>query len=150
MTDIVSARQRSKNMAAIHSHDTKPEVYFRKLLFSKGFRYRKNYNKIEGHPDIYLAKYKTAIFINGCFWHRHENCKYAYTPKSNIEFWNKKFTNNIQRDRVVREKLHEQNIKCLVIWECTVKRMKKDPETAQKVLDTTITFLQSDRLFLTI
>lgn len=150
MTDIVSAGQRSKNMAAIRSHDTKPEVYFRKLLFAKGFRYRKNYKNIEGHPDIYLAKYKTAIFINGCFWHRHENCKYAYNPKSNMEFWNRKFENNIQRDKVVRTKLSEQNIKCLVIWECTVKRMKKDPETAQKVLDMTIHFFLSNQLYLSI
>lgn len=78
MADIVSQEQRSKNMSAIRNKDTKPEIYIRHLLFSHGYRYRKNCSLITGCPDIYLAKYKTAIFINGCFWHRHANCKFAY------------------------------------------------------------------------
>ena len=89
MTDIKSPEERSRNMAAIRSKDTKPEVYLRKLLFAQGYRYRKNYKKIPGHPDIYLPKYRTAIFVHGCFWHRHQGCKYAYMPYSNIEFWKK-------------------------------------------------------------
>ena len=86
--DIKSAEDRSRNMAAIRSKDTKPEIFFRKLLFANGFRYRKNVNYVPGHPDLYLAKYHTAIFVHGCFWHRHKGCKYAYMPKSRQEFWN--------------------------------------------------------------
>lgn len=89
--DIVTSEQRSKNMSAIHSKNTRPEIYFRKLLFAEGYRYSLNAKNIPGHPDIYLRKYNTAIFINGCFWHRHEGCKYAYLPKSRVEFWQKKF-----------------------------------------------------------
>ena len=81
MADIKSPEDRSRNMAAIRNKDTKPEIYLRNLLFAEGYRYRKNYAKIPGHPDIYLPKYKTAIFVHGCFWHRHQGCKYAYMPK---------------------------------------------------------------------
>lgn len=87
--DIKTPEERSKNMAAIHSRNTKPEIWFRKQLFARGYRYRLNTNRIQGHPDIYLRKYNTAIFIHGCFWQRHQGCKYAYMPKSRVEFWNK-------------------------------------------------------------
>ena len=102
MADIVSPEQRSQNMAAIRSRDTKPEVYFRKLLFAKGYRYRIAAKNIPGHPDIFLRKYNTAIFIHGCFWHRHHGCKYAYTPKSREDFWQNKFEANIKRDYIVK------------------------------------------------
>ena len=105
--DIVTPEQRSKNMAAIRSKDTKPEVYFRKLLFAKGYRYSLNSKTVPGHPDIYLRKYNTAVFVHGCFWHRHEGCKFAYMPKSRIEFWQNKFEANRKRDIVVRNELHE-------------------------------------------
>lgn len=124
MTDIKSPEERSRNMAAIRSKDTKPEVYLRKLLFAQGYRYRKNYKKIPGHPDIYLPKYRTAIFVHGCFWHRHRGCKYAYVPKSNIEFWKKKFQDNIERDVEVKSELGKMGIKEVIIWECTIKEMK--------------------------
>lgn len=87
--DIKSQEERSKNMEAIRSKNTKPEVYFRKLLFAKGYRYSLNSKNVPGHPDIYLRKYNTAIFIHGCFWHRHEGCRYSYMPKSRVEFWEK-------------------------------------------------------------
>ncbi len=109
--DIKSPGERSKNMAAIRSKDTKPEVYFRKLLFAQGYRYSLNSGRVPGHPDIYLRKYNTAIFIHGCFWHRHEGCRYTYMPKSRIEFWQKKFDTNVRRDYVVRNELQESGIK---------------------------------------
>ena len=130
--DIKSAEDRSRNMAAIRSKDTKPEIFFRKLLFANGFRYRKNVNYVPGHPDLYLAKYHTAIFVHGCFWHRHNGCKYAYMPKSRTEFWTEKFERNIARDKEVLKQLVERNIKCLIVWECTVDKMLKNEKIAQK------------------
>lgn len=102
-------------MAAIRSKNTKPEVYLRKLLFAKGYRYRVADKNILGHPDIFLRKYNTAIFIHGCFWHRHQGCKYAYAPKSRVEFWQKKFDDNVRRDAVVRAELQERGVKCLIV-----------------------------------
>lgn len=125
--DIKSAEDRSKNMSRIRCKKTKPEMFVRSLLFRKGFRYRVNYSMVVGSPDIYFSKKKIAIFINGCFWHRHQNCKYAYTPKSNIEFWNAKFIANQKRDELVRSQLLTHGIRVLVVWECTVKRMMSDP-----------------------
>ena len=130
-------------MAAIKGKNTKPEIYLRKLLFTYGYRYR-NYSKnIYGKPDIWMRKYNTAVFVNGCFWHHHKNCRYAYTPKSNIEFWNEKFEKNISRDIRVREKLREQGIKVVVIWECTLKQMKKSSEYQEMVLERIFAFLKN-------
>ncbi len=126
MADTISPERRSRNMSAIKSKDTKPEVYLRKLLYHHGLRYRKNYSGVFGHPDIYLPKYKTAIFVHGCYWHRHEGCQCAYMPKSRVEFWQKKFNENIRRDQLVRETLENQGIHCIVFWECTIKQMKRD------------------------
>ena len=146
--DIVTPEQRSKNMAAIRSKDTKPEVYFRKLLFAKGYRYSLNSKKVPGHPDVYLRKYNTAVFIHGCFWHRHEGCKFAYMPKSRIEFWQNKFEANQKRDLVVRYELHEKGIKGLVVWECSVKKMQKDEEFQIRLLDEVVAFLTSEDSFM--
>ena len=98
MADIKSSEERSQNMARIHSKDTKPEVWFRKQLFKYGYRYRKHINSLPGHPDLWLSKYNTAIFVHGCFWHHHNGCKFAYMPKSRVDFWQKKFKNNIMRE----------------------------------------------------
>lgn len=125
MADIKTKEERSKNMAAIKGKDTTPEVYLRRLLFRHGYRFRKNTSMITGHPDIWMRKHNVAIFINGCFWHRHEGCKYAYTPKSNIEFWQGKFDMNVSRDQKVRDELRIKNIRCIVVWECTIRKMKK-------------------------
>lgn len=146
--DIKSPEERSRNMAAIHSKNTKPEVWFRKQLFAKGYRYSLNTNKVTGHPDIYLRKYNTAIFIHGCFWHRHPGCKYAYMPKSRVEFWQKKFEANVKRDCEVREKLYNQDIKCLIVWECTVKKMKKNQELLERYIGIVEDFLIKDDKFL--
>lgn len=142
MADIVSKEKRHENMAAIRSKDTSPEVYLRKLLFSRGYRYRKNDSRITGHPDIYLPKYKVAIFVNGCFWHRHPGCRYAYMPKSRVDFWVKKFETNVQRDQIVRRKLEENEIRVLIIWECCIKRMKKDSNYESYILHEMEAFLR--------
>ena len=139
--DIKSPEERSRNMAAIHSQNTKPEVWLRKQLFAQGYRYSLNTNKVPGHPDIYLRKYNTAIFVHGCFWHRHFGCKYAYMPKSHVEFWQKKFDNNVRRDAEVQKELHSKNIKCLVIWECTIKKMMRDPLERTAVMEKCRQFL---------
>ena len=144
MADIKSPEERSWNMAKIRSRDTKPEEYVRKLLFSQGYRYRKNVSSVPGHPDAWLAKYNTAVFVHGCFWHRHEGCKYAYTPKSRVEFWSDKFQTNIDRDNAVREQLADRKIRSLIIWECTVKKMMKSEEEKQRVLDRIALFLVSE------
>lgn len=144
--DIKTPEERSKNMAAIRSTNTKPEVYFRKLLFAQGYRYSLNSKNIPGHPDIYLRKYNTAIFVHGCFWHRHNGCKYAYMPKSREDFWTKKFETNRKRDCVVQKELQEKGIKCLVIWECAIKQMEKEDSVHEEYLKRTENFLVSTEM----
>lgn len=149
MADIKTPEARSINMSHIRNRDTKSEIYFRKLLFKDGYRYRTNVKGIDGHPDIFLAKHNTAIFVNGCFWHRHEGCKYAYMPKSRIEFWSDKFDKNVKRDRQVRDALSRAGIKCLVIWECTIKEMRKDLNFQDTILMRTEEFIiNQDQKFL--
>ena len=150
MADIKSIEERSRNMAAIKNKDTKPEIFLRKLLFSEGFRYRKNYNKLPGHPDVWLKKYNTAIFVNGCFWHRHKNCKYAYMPKSRQEFWNNKFENNVQRDSAIYKLLLSANIKIIIIWECTIRKAKRNEEAKKELLKQIITSLEAKELYVEI
>lgn len=148
MADIKSSEERSQNMARIHSKDTKPEVWFRKQLFNKGYRYRKHINSLPGHPDLWLSRYNTAIFVNGCFWHRHSGCKFAYMPKSRVDFWQKKFKGNILRDQHVRQSLKIKNIKQLIIWECTIKQMIKSTEYKSNILMKVISFLTSEETYL--
>ncbi|MCR5784006.1 MAG: very short patch repair endonuclease [Clostridia bacterium] len=141
MADTISPESRSRNMSAIKSRDTKPEVYLRKLLYYKGFRYRKNYSGVFGHPDIYLPKYKVAIFVHGCYWHRHNGCRYAYMPKSRVDFWHNKFEDNVRRDKLVKESLESQGIRYLVVWECTVKKMQKSNDFEKIELDKIYEFI---------
>ena len=96
MADVLTKEQRRRNMAAIHGKNTKPEILVRKFLFSRGFRYRLNHPRLPGHPDIVLRKYRTVIFVNGCFWHGHDNCRYFRLPKTNIDFWQKKIERNTE------------------------------------------------------
>ena len=119
--DSISPEHRSWNMAQIKGKDTKIEVRVRQYLFSKGFRFRKNDKRFPGKPDIVLPKYKTVIFVNGCFWHRHQGCKYATTPKTNIEFWQKKFNKNVENDRKHNQLLIEMGWTPITIWECELK-----------------------------
>ena len=148
MTDIKSPEARSANMAAIKGKDTKPEVFLRKLLFSARYRYRKNYKNLPGHPDIYLTKYKTAIFVNGCFWHRHNGCKYAYVPKTHQQYWLAKFEQNTKRDQLVKKQLEEIGIKQLVVWECTIRAMKRKENNKKLYLKEIENFLNSDTKYL--
>lgn len=134
MTDSLTPEKRRWNMSRIHSKDTVIEIKIRKFLFSKGFRYRKNVVNLPGKPDIVLKKYKTVIFVHGCFWHGHENCKNARIPKSNIDFWKGKIERNKQRFEEVSRQLQEQGWKVVVIWECEINKNFED--TMKKLVET--------------
>src|SRR5262245_8797324 len=107
MTDIVDRKTRSRMMSGIRGRNTKPELAVRKALTAAGFRYRLHSNHLPGRPDLVLAKHRCAIFVHGCFWHRHPGCKYAYTPKSNVRFWLDKLESNVRRDKLVRASLRK-------------------------------------------
>lgn len=140
--DTISKQQRSANMRAIRSKNTKPEVYFRKLLFSRGFRYRLHCSSLPGKPDLFFRKYNTAVFVNGCFWHHHQGCHYGYMPKTRQEYWISKFERNMKRDKKVCEELQEKGVRQLIIWECLLKEMKKDPELEKRTIDRVESFLK--------
>lgn len=112
-------------MSKIRSTGTKPEEMVRKYLFSKGLRYRKNVKTLPGKPDIVLPKYKTIVFINGCFWHGHQDCRYFVMPKSNTEYWISKISNNINRDKTTYESLSALGWNILIVWECELKNDKR-------------------------
>ena len=131
--DKLSPEQRHKNMAAIHSKDTKPEMIVRKGLWRMGFRYRLNHKRLPGHPDLVLKKYRTCIFVNGCFWHGHyvyisnfENTDCCKIPKSNREFWIEKIRRNKVRDIEEQKRLAEMGWHCITIWECELKPSKRE------------------------
>lgn len=124
--DKHSKEVRSYNMSQIRSTNSKPEIMVRKYLFYKGLRYRKNVKTLPGKPDIVLPKYKTIVFVNGCFWHGHKNCKYFVMPKSNIEFWNEKISRNVKRDEEIHRKLSAAGWNVIVVWECELKKDKRE------------------------
>lgn len=126
MADVHSPETRSYNMSRIKGNNTKPEELVRKYLFSCGFRYRKNDPRLPGKPDIVLPKYKTVIFVNGCFWHMHENCKYFVWPKNNAEFWEAKILGNVERDARKKQELEFLGWRVIVIWECELKSEKRE------------------------
>ena len=124
MTDIKSPEARSHNMAAIKGRNTKPEEIVRKFLFSQGFRYRKNDPRLPGKPDIVLPKYRTVVFVNGCFWHLHQGCKYFVWPKQNAEFWRNKISGNAERDQWNYSALREAGWRVIIVWECELKKAR--------------------------
>lgn len=124
--DTFSSEKRSNIMSKVLSKDTKPEIIVRKFLFSRGFRYRKNVNTLAGKPDIVLAKYKTIIFIHGCFWHGHVNCPAYRMPKSNIEYWQKKISTNIERDIQNINSLKSMGWNIVIVWECELKKKSRN------------------------
>ena len=131
--DKLSPEQRHKNMAAIRGKDTKPEMIVRKGLWRMGFRYRLNHKRLPGHPDLVLKKYRTCIFVNGCFWHGHnvditifENTDCCKIPKTNREFWIEKIRRNKERDIDEQKRLAEMGWHCITVWECELKPSKRE------------------------
>ena len=121
MSDKLTKEQRSRNMSRIIGKDTGIEVAVRKRLFSYGYRYRKNDKKFPGKPDIVFPKYKTVVFLHGCFWHMHSGCKIARIPKSNTEFWIAKLNHNVEKDYKNKHLLEELGWKVITIWECEIE-----------------------------
>lgn len=134
--DVHDRATRSYNMSRIKGKNTKPEDIVAKYLFAHGFRYRRNVKTLPGTPDIVLKKYKTVIFVNGCFWHAHEGCRYFVLPEENREFWNEKLLRNRERDAEKQKQLQELGWNVIVIWECELKnnKIKETLDTLKEVL----------------
>src|SRR5262245_57451795 len=118
MVDILSAKQRSINMAAIRGRDTQPELIVRRVLSVLGIRYRLHVQTLPGRPDIVMQGRRKVIEVRGCFWHRHRGCKFAYMPKSRVKFWKRKFDRNVERDIYNAAQLRRLGYKLLIVWEC--------------------------------
>ncbi len=121
MTDTISKAKRSEIMSRVKGKETTPEIIVRKYLFSRGLRYRKNVKTLPGTPDIVLPKYKTVVLVNGCFWHGHKDCKHAHLPATNLDYWEKKIADNVERDERKRQELEKLGYKVLVVWQCQLK-----------------------------
>ena len=132
MADVLTSDQRHRNMAAIHSSSTKPELKIRRALWHQGFRYRVNVKHLPGSPDIVLPKYHTVIFVHGCFWHGHKGCKYYTVPKTNTEFWTAKVARNQERDQEEWRQLEAKGWYVIIVWECQLKKAVLD-ETISRV-----------------
>lgn len=136
MTDVHSPETRSYNMSKIKGKDTKPEIMVRKYLFAHGFRYRINDKKLPGKPDIVLPKYKTVIFVHGCFWHGHEGCRYFVPPKTRTEWWMNKIKGNTENDQRKKQQLEQAGWQIITIWECELNKSKREitlPELITKI-----------------
>jgi DNA mismatch endonuclease, patch repair protein len=120
-TDVHDPKTRSYNMSRIRGRNTKPEVRLRSLLHHAGLRFRIHKADLPGKPDIVLTKYKAVVFVNGCFWHRHEGCRYCTTPKTRANFWDKKFSDTIERDRLKHEQLEQAGWRVFIVWECELR-----------------------------
>ena len=124
--DKLTPEQRHRNMAAVKSKNTRPEMLVRRYLFGRGFRYRLNNPRLPGHPDLVLRKYRTCIFVNGCFWHGHEGCTAYRVPKTNTDFWETKILRNRTRDLRVQQLLAEMGWHCLTVWECELTKNRRE------------------------
>ena len=122
--DTLTKEKRSWNMSRIRSKNTRPEITVRSRLHRAGYRFRLHVKDLPGKPDIVLPKYNSVIFVNGCFWHRHQGCRYAYKPKTRVKFWSQKFNQNVKRQEKVQKQLKEMKWKILIIWECEVGNEK--------------------------
>lgn len=122
MADIVDQTTRSRMMSGIRGKDTKPELMLRKALHARGFRYSLHSSKLPGKPDIVLPKYKAVVFVHGCFWHRHEGCRYTTSPSTRTDFWNAKFEANVERDETVQRALQTSHWRVAVVWECAIRK----------------------------
>lgn len=131
--DGLTKEKRSWNMSRINSKNTKPEIVVRSLLHRAGFRFRIHRKDLPGKPDIVLPKFKTVIFVHGCFWHRHQGCEFAYMPKSRLSFWREKFAGTIERDSQHAMKLADMGWRVEVIWECELKDKAKLQERLFKI-----------------
>lgn len=136
MADKMTKEQRRRCMASIKGKDTKPEMLVRRYLHSRGYRYRFNVRRLPGTPDIVLRKYRTVIFINGCFWHGHEDCRYFVLPKSNTQYWQQKIERNIQRDMEKHIQLRLLGWHTIIIWGCEL--MPKNRHTTLQALEQTL------------
>ena len=132
MADRISKERRSWNMSRIKGKDTSPEIRLRSMLHRNGYRFRLHSSKLPGRPDIILPKYRAVVFVHGCFWHRHQNCVYATTPKSNVDFWQDKFMRTIIRDQVKNRELVENGWKVFTVWEC---ELNNSPQETFKKID---------------
>lgn len=126
MADVHEPEVRSYNMSQIKGKNTKPEILVRKFLFAKGLRFRLHEKRLAGKPDLVLPKYKTVVFVNGCFWHMHKDCKYFVIPKTRTEWWVDKLHSNVQRDKIRKKELMSMGWNVIIVWECQLKGEKKD------------------------
>ena len=133
MTDIVDQQTRSRMMAGIKGKNTKPELALRRAMHARGFRYRLHSKKLHGRPDLILPKHRAVVFVHGCFWHRHEGCRYATTPSTRTEFWQAKFEANVARDSAVQGALLDAGWRVATIWECALRKPEQVTVAADRL-----------------
>lgn len=133
LADIVDRQTRSRMMSGIRGKDTRPELRLRKALFAKGFRYRVNDRRLPGRPDLVFPRYRAVVMVHGCFWHHHENCRFATVPATRPEFWQAKFEANRRRDRVVLDELAAARWRCAIVWECGLKGPQQVEATVETI-----------------
>lgn len=146
MTDIVDQQTRSRMMSGIRGKNTKPELALRRALHARGFRFRLHSGKVQGRPDLVLAKHRAVVFVHGCFWHRHEGCRYTTVPATRPEFWRAKFDANTARDSTVRTRLLEDGWRVATVWECALRK----PEQVKASTESLSFWLRSEGLQLEI
>lgn len=129
--DVYTPAERSRLMARIHGEDTTPELVVRRYLHAAGLRYRLHDRRLPGRPDVFLPRYRVAVEVRGCFWHRHEGCRLASEPKSHRAFWNEKFERNVRRDALNEVKIRAMGVRLLVVWECELAKEKRERTLAE-------------------